>query len=1033
MDAIAITDHGNLYGAVEFYKEAKKQGIKAILGAEIYLAFEGMEQQRPGIDDKRYHLILLVKNEKGYRNLVKILTAAHLQGFYYKPRVDEEFLSAHAEGLIALSACLSGRISKHILAGNPKEAEQTALRYAAMFQKGNFYLELQRHPNIPDQEKVNAGLLTIAEKTGLPIVATADSHYLRPEDAEAQDILMAINAGAKSEDPERLTLKSDDFSLKSSEDMAELFSDIPQAVENTSVIADSCDFEFELGTNKLPPYPLPEGKTADEYLRELCSERMVKKPQYANSKEAAERLEHELLVIKQTGFAPYFLIVQDFVNWAKEKHIIVGPGRGSVGGSLVAYVLGITNIDPIKYNLLFERFLTPDRISMPDIDLDFADHRRDEVIEYVAEKYGRDRVAQIITFGTMAARAAIRDVGRALSYEYGYCDRVAKMIPFGYTLSDALDKTEEFSELYRSDERAERLIDLAKKLEGVARHASTHACGVVISAEPLDESVPLQHPTQNEHTIVTQYEMHGVEDLGHLKMDFLGLKNLSTIEETLQRIYAVHGVSVDIENIPQDDKKVYKLLQKGDTTGVFQLESDGMRRYLKQLKPTEFEDIIAMVALYRPGPMELIPEYIARKHGRKEIEYLHPKLKDILQNTQGICIYQEQLMRIAQDLAGFSLSEADVLRKAVGKKIESLLLEQKEKMVQGMIKNGIDQRSAAQIWEWMLPFARYGFNRSHSAAYATIAYETAWLKANYPVEFMSALMTGERNDIERVAFLISETRKMGIEVLRPDINESFSHFSVVPNRKEIRFGLLAIKNMGEGAVDAIIEERKAKGSFTSMQNFVERVSSRDLNRKATECLIKAGVFDGLGERRQLLNNIDRLLEISREHHTLKEAGQKGLFEGTQLQRPDTLQLEVAEPASEQECLAWEKELLGLYVSSHPLKRVENIITKRALAISKLDPATPFRNFTPEAQRTRIAGIISSMKKIMTKTGKPMLFLNLEDLTDKIEVVVFPSVIERYSSAFQENAIVFVTGHLDRRNGERKFIAEAIEPLVETTP
>ena len=1041
MDSVAITDHGNMYGAIEFYQKAKERGIKPILGAEIYLAFESMHDKRPGVDDKNYHMILLAKDETGYRNIIKILTKAHLEGYYYKPRVDEDFLRAHASGVIALSACLNGRISKYILSKNFKEAEQQARAYEDIFGKGNFYLELQNHPNIPDQKTVNEELVKIAKKTGIPLVATADSHYLRKEDAEAQDILMLINTGAKANDPERLSLKDDDFSLCGADEMAERFADIPEAIENTQKIAEMCNVEIELGKNLLPTFPLPAGKTAEEYLHELCYKGLKEKPQYgghnsAPSQEVIDRLEYELDVIRQTGFAAYFLIVQDFVNWAKQNRIVVGPGRGSAAGSIVAYLLKITNVDPIKYKLLFERFLNPERISMPDIDLDFADTRRDEVIEYVAEKYGRDHVAQIITFGTMAARAVIRDVGRALEYEYGYCDKVAKMIPPGNTLADALEGVDEFKELYKSDEAAKKLIDLAQKLEGVARHASTHACGVVIAADPLTNRVPLQHPSQNDASIVTQYEMHAIEDIGLLKMDFLGLKNLSIIEETLKRIYAIRGKNIDIDTIPLNDPKVFTLLQEGNTTGVFQLESSGMRRYLKELRPTEFEDIIAMVALYRPGPMELIPEYIERKHGKKQITYVHAKLEPILNNTQGICIYQEQLMQIARDLAGFTMGEADVLRKAVGKKIESLLLEQQEKMISGMMKNGISPQVANQLWDWVLPFARYGFNRSHSACYATIAYQTAWLKANFPLEFMSALLTSERNDIERTAFVIEESRKMGIEVLPPSVNESFAFFSAVPEKNQIRFGLLAIKNVGEGIVASIIKERKEHKEYSSIQDFITRVATKDLNKKSMESMIKAGVFDVFGERNQLLHNMERLLNIARENQKIRETGQKGLFDSQPAPASSSVVLEEAEPAPEADVLTWEKELLGLYVTSHPLRSIKHILESKALAIRSLQEAMQeiqntrqqFR-FSRQRERLRIGGVISSVKKITTKAGKPMMFMGLEDLTDKIEVVIFPSVIENYASLLQENKIVFIVGRLDSRDGEKKFLAEEIEEII----
>ncbi len=1020
MDSVALTDHGNIYGAVEFYKKAKDRGIKPIIGSEIYLALESMHQERPNVDDKRYHLVLLVKNEQGYQNLVKLLTKAHLEGFYYKPRVDEELLAKHSEGLIALSACLAGKIPKMIVQRKMGEAEKTALRYQEIFGKGNFYLDIQHHPNSPDQKTANKGLIAISKKYGIPLVATNDVHYLKPEDAEAQDILMLINTGADPNDPERLSLREDDFSLRSPEQMAKDFKSLPEAIENTQKVAEQCNFQFDLGKIKLPTFETPSGKTQDEYLTELCQQGLKKRFGEQPSKEALDRLNYELSVIKQTSFAPYFLIVQDFVNWAKQNRIIVGPGRGSVGGSLVAYLLNITNVDPLKYNLLFERFLNPDRISLPDIDLDFTDRRRDEVINYVAQKYGRDRVAQIITFGTMAARAVVRDVGRAFNYAYSYCDQIAKMIPFGLTLDQTLASVDEFRQAYLSDPQAKKLIDFAKKLEGVARHASTHACGVVISAEPLDKIVPLQHPTQDDQVIVTQYEMHSIEDLGLLKMDFLGLKNLTIIEDTLARIYKVQGKKIDIENIPQGDKAVFKLLQGGETVGVFQLESEGMRRYLKQLKPTEFEDIIAMVALYRPGPMSLIPEYIAGKHKKKRVDYLHPKLKQILGSTYGIAVYQEQIMQIAQELAGFTLSEADVLRKAIGKKIKKLLMGQKEKFIGGATKNGIDENVSLKIWHWIEPFARYSFNRSHAAAYATIAYQTAYLKSHFPVEFMASLLTSERNDVERIGFLITEAKKMGIEVLSPDINESLQNFTVVPPQ-EIRFGLLAIKNVGYNIVETIVKERKAMGTYSSILDFASRINSRDLNKKSLESLIKAGVFDKIAERNQLLFNLERLLDSARETQRIKANGQRGLFDG--LVATNEFQLTATEPASKTEKLNWEKELLGLFVTSHPLEDFRRVFEKKCPSISKI------KTFTNRQVRT--GGLISRIKKIITRGGKPMLFLSLEDLTDKIEVVVFPGIIQKNPSAFQENKIVLLSGRIDLRDGVPKIICEEIEEVTES--
>jgi len=1021
MDSIALTDHGVLYGAVEFFKKAKKKGIKAIIGCEAYVAFEGMHQKRAHIDNRIYHLILLAKNKVGYKNLVKLLTKAHLEGFYYKPRIDHELLAKHSEGLIGLSACLKGKVSQLILGKKIEEAKEAALEYKKIFGNGNFYLELQHHPNIKEQEKVNEVLISFSKELKIPLVATNDAHYLKPEDADAQDTLMLINTGADINDPERLTIKADDFSIKKPEQMIKDFKHVPEAIENTLKIAEQCNFEFKFGQIRLPEFKTPDNQTIEKYLEKLCNQGLKKKYGAFPKKEIVDRLHYELKMIKKMGFSSYFLIVQDFVNWAKEKRIVVGPGRGSVAGSLVSYILNITSIDPLKYNLIFERFLNIGRNELPDIDLDFTDRRRGEVIEYVTEKYGKDRVAQIITFGTMAARAVIRDVGRALGYAYSYCDQMAKMIPFGHNLEETLAKIPEFRQLYETDPKAERLINLAKKLEGVARHASTHACGIVISAKPLDDIVPLQHPTQNHNEIITQYEMYSIEDLGLLKMDFLGLKNLTTIEDTLTRIYAIHKKKIDIENLPLNDRQTYKLIQKGKTIGIFQMESAGFQRYLKQLKPDKFEDIIAMLALYRPGPISLIPEYIARKQGKSKIEYLHPKLKEILKETYGLLVFQESLMLIAQNLAGFSLAEADVLRKAVGKKIKKLLLEQKQKLIQGMKKNGIEESIARKIWEWILPFARYGFNKSHSCAYAMIAYQTAYLKTHYPVEFMSALLTSEKSDVERIGFVIEECNKMGIEVLAPDINESWRNFSVIPHKKQIRFGLFAIKNVGEGIVGTIVSERKANGHFKSIDDFISRISSKDLNKKSLESLIKAGVFDKFSERNQLLHNLERLLEWSRENQKMRSNGQIGLFDTTQM--PTKIRFETTEAATKSEKLSWEKELLGLFVSAHPLEDFHAVLEKKAVKISNIVNL-------PARQNIRIGGIISKIKKIITKTGKPMLFMSIEDLSDKIEVVVFPSIMEKKPTLFKENKIVFVSGKISNRDATPKIICEDIEEIIE---
>lgn len=1028
MDSVALTDHGAMYGLVEFYKKAKKESIKPILGCELYIAYEKMNQKRIGIDDKRYHLIVLVKNKTGYKNLIKLITLANLEGFYYKPRIDKDLLKKYSEGLIGMSACLQGEIPKAIIRKNLEKAENLIKEYINIFGKENFYLEIQPHFNIPEQKEVNKNLILLAKKFGLGIVASNDVHYLKKEDAQAQDILMAVQTGHKLNEEDRLTLKNDDFSFKSSEEMIEIFKDIPEAIENTQKIANLCNFDFEIGNINLPEFTPPQNKMPDEYLKELCYLGMEKKYPNINGlqkEKLNKQLEYELSVIKKMNFSSYFLIVADFVNWAKNNGIVVGPGRGSAAGSLVSYLLNITNIDPIKYNLLFERFLNPERISMPDIDLDFADTRRDEVVEYVSKKYGQNHVAQIITFGTMAARAAIRDTGRALNYSYKFCDTIAKMIPPNMSLNEALNKIKELNQLYTNDPETKRLIDSAKKLEGVARHASVHACGVVISKQPLDELVPIQNAptstnaeTKKSKTLITQYEMRSIEDLGLLKIDFLGLKNLTIIEKTIKLIKKLRNISIDIDKIPLDNEKTFKLFQNSETVGVFQLESSGVRRYLKELKPTELEDIIALISLYRPGPIEFIPNFIDRKFGRKKIEYLHPKLEPILKNTYGIIVYQEQIIEIAKQLAGFSAAEADTLRKAIGKKIKKLLLEQKNKFIEGCIKNNIDANLAKLIFDFIEPFARYGFNRSHAVCYALIAYHTAFLKANYPVEFITSIMNTEQNDIERIAELITECKNMNIEILPPDVNQSFENFTVIldengkPTNK-IRFGLTAIKNVGSKIVEAIIKERKKNGKFQSIDEFLERVQHKDLNKKTLESLIKSGALDEFGERNQLLFNIDRLLDYNREHQRNQKNNQISLFSGaTKIQ---SLKLKEIESASKSEKLQWEKELLGFYISEHPLNDYQEIF-KRLM---------PIKNISEESKNkiVIIGGIISTIKKITTKRGEPMLFVNLEDLTNKIEIIVFPSMFSKKPEIWQENKIIAIKGKVDNRNGNLKIICD----------
>lgn len=1037
MDSLAITDHGVMYGAVEFYNECKKQGIKPIIGCEVYVAQESRFLKRPNVDTVRHHMILLAKDAEGYRNLSKIVTKGHLEGFYYKPRIDEELLFEHAKGIICLTACIQGKIPQQILTKDLEGARATAKKYLEVFGKDNFYLELQHHASIPGQKVVNDELIKIGQELGIGLVATNDSHYLRKDDDKAQDVLMCISTGTKLSETDRLTMLGDDFSLKSPEQMAQEFSHVPEAISNTQKVADLCNFDFELGKYKLPHFALPDGKSQNDYLKELCDQGLIERG-LDKDERAIKQLDYELGVINQTGFASYFLIVADFVNWAKNNGIVVGPGRGSAAGALVTYLMKITDVNPFDYNLLFERFLNPERISMPDIDLDFADERRDEVIRYVEEKYGKNNVAQIITFGTIAARVGIRDVGRVMDYPYSYCDKLAKLVPPFKSLKETLAEVADFKQIYDTDPQAKTLIDMAIRVEGVARHAGTHACGVVVSPVPLDESIPLQFSAQNDNIVVTQFEMTIIEKLGFLKVDFLGLRNLTVIEHTLEQVEAKYDTKIDMSKIPLDDAATFKLLQEGHTTSVFQLESEGMKRYLKQLKPTVMEDIIAMNALYRPGPMQFIPTYIARKHGQEKTTYLHPKLESVLKNTYGLAIYQEQIMQISQVIAGFSLGEADTLRKAIGKKIMDLLMAQREKFIAGALKNNVSQSIAEEIWEWIMPFASYGFNKSHAACYATIAYQTAYLKAHYPAEYMAAVLNSESNDVERISFLIDECKDMGIDVQAPDVNESFKDFAVSSEMK-IRFGIGAIKNVGDKVAEGIVEERQKNGAFKSITDFVTRLDIKLLNKKSMESMIKAGVFDSLEERNKLLQNLEKMLEHARAEEKAKQSAQQGLFGGGSY-KAKQVSLDDCPPSNKQQNLHWEKELLGLYVSGHILEKYRKIIEKRAVPISKvckeLTNDEPVNFFTAgfekrimEGSTVKVAGVIHKMKKIITKNGKAMLFVEVEDLTSKIEVIAFPKILEAKPEVFKDNNIILVSGKADNKDGVPKIIANDVIQLV----
>ena len=1031
MDSLAITDHGVLYGAIEFFMKAKEKGIKPIIGCEMYLTSgDYLSKNNTQEDRTRYHLILLAKNEIGYKNLMKLVSVAHLEGFYYKPRINRALLRKYSEGLIGLSACAEGEVPSNAINGRIEEAEKLALEYQEIFGPGNFFLELQHHPNFPKQNIANEALIKIAKKYNLPLVCTNDIHYVNKEDNEIQDILLCIQTNKKVSDTDRMNLMDFELYLKSPEEMSEHFKEIPEALENTQTIADKCNLEIKLGETQLPHFEFPEGYTAETYLLELVKKGLEKRFGKNITEEHRKRMAYELDVIRKTGFASYFLIVQDFVNWARSQGIIVGPGRGSAAGSFVSYLIGITNIDPIKYDLLFERFLNPERISMPDVDMDFADNRRDEVLNYVRQKYGNDHVAQIITFGTMAARAAIRDAGRALGLPYDFCDKAAKMIPMFSSITGALETVKEFKDLHKDGGDGKKLIDSASRLEGVVRHASMHACGVVITKEPVTEYSPLQKIIGKEEGTVTQYSSSTkssfVEKIGLLKMDFLGLKNLTILQNTLRIVSKTKEVKINIDEIPLDDKKTFELLRQAKTTGVFQLESSGMKRYLKLLQPNTFEDIIAMVALYRPGPMDWIPDFIARKHGEREIKYLHPLLKPILEKTYGVAVYQEQVMQIAQSLAGFTLGEADVLRKAMGKKIFALIQEQKQKFIEGCMRQGIAGTVGEQVFAFIEPFAGYGFNRSHAACYALIGYQTAYLKSRFPAEFMAALLTSDQDNIDRVAIEVAECQEMGIEVLPPNINESFEEFAVIidPETKleKIRFGLNAVKNVGHTVAHEIVEERKRGGKFSSLTNFIERVRHKDLNKKSLEALAKVGVLEELAGRNEVLFSMENILTHSKNLEKLNNSRQNSLFGEADIKLPE-IKLETSIEASKKEKLGWEKELLGLYISDHPVKEYREYLEKMA---------TPIKNITSNSvgQQVSIGGIISKVKKIYLKNQKMMAFATIEDLDSHMEILVFPKILEADGSAWEEEKVILATGKISDKDGEFKLLCDSVKTINE---
>lgn len=1043
MESIAITDHGVMYGCVEFYQESKEQGIKPIIGCEIYVAGKSMHIKQNDKENENYHLVLLVKNETGYNNLMKIVSKASIEGFYYKPRVDHEFLKEHSEGLIALSACLGGEIQSNIIGGNLDKSREIALLYKNIFKDG-FYLELQYH-GIEEQLKVNEELIRMSKEIDIPLVATNDVHYIKKEDYKSHDVLLCIQTAKTVDEEDRMRYPSDQFYLKSPEEMHELFSYVPEALENTVKIAEQCNFDYDFHKSKLPEFPLPEGTDPYEYMRDLCYKGLKERYDHINA-ELKERLEYELGVIKQMGYVDYFLIVWDFIRFSVENSIMTGPGRGSAAGSLVAYTLGITKIDPIKYNLIFERFLNPDRISMPDVDSDFCYERRGEVIDYVVEKYGINNVSQIVTFGTMSARACIRDVGRAMAYPYIEVDRIAKMIPtvLAITINKALELNPELKEAYENETKTKELLDIAMALEGLPRHTSTHAAGVVIASQPLVNFVPLQ---KNEGNIVTQFTMGTLEELGLLKMDFLGLRTLTVLRDAVNMIKENKKTVVDLDNIDYDDKNVYRMLGEGKTVGVFQLESPGMTSFMKDLKPDSLEDIIAGISLYRPGPMAEIPRYIENKRNPEAVEYLTPQLEHILNVTYGVMVYQEQVMQIVRDLAGYSMGRSDLVRRAMSKKKHKVMEEERRNFIYGIvdengtvevpgcIRSGISEEIANKIFDQMMDFASYAFNKSHAAAYAVVAYQTAYLMHYYPTEFIAAMLNSVKGDNEKVAYYIRFANEKGIQILPPDINESYAKFTVQGNL--IRFGLSAIKNVGENIIDSIVKSRYEKGNFLDISDFCNKIDISSINKRVVESLIKAGAFDCFGVyRSQMLSVYEKLLDSISSSRKKNLDGQISLFanfndENIKIQYPKIKEFE------KRHILTMEKEMTGLYLSGHPLEEYEQTLKSRiSIKISDiLANGSLEEEFIQEAKVKDgdiviVGGIITEITKKFTKNNDMMAFIRLEDLYGGIEAIVFPKVFQKFKGLIDEDGLILIKGRVSLREEEQpKILCETIEPLV----
>ena len=1025
MKAIAITDHGNMYGVVNFYKEAKKAGIKPIIGCEVYLAPESRHDDFEVNGVRYYHLILLAENDIGYRNLVQLVSLANIEGMYYKPRVDKELLRKYHEGLICLSACIAGEIPRAIIQDNYEKAERLTEEYIDIFGKDNFFIELQDH-GMAEERKALPGLVKLARSHGLGLAATNDLHYVRRSDSSFHDILLCIQTNRTVDAQDRMRFPSDDFYLKSAAEMRDLFKEYPEAIANTCAIAERCNFDFEFDKRYLPNFPLPDGMTDEMYLRKLCEEKIGSRYEEITS-EIRERLEYELGVIHQMGFDSYFLIVWDFINYSRSEGIAVGPGRGSAAGSIVAYVLGITDIDPLRYKLLFERFLNPERVTMPDIDVDFCYQRRAEVIEYVKRHYGADHVAQIITFGTMLAKGAVRDVGRALNMPYAEIDKIAKLIPsdLGITLDKALKASSELKQAYDENPETKRLIDFARDIEGLPRHSSTHAAGVVIAREALTHYMPVQ---VSEGTLVTQFDKDLVEDLGLLKMDFLGLRTLTVIGDALKNIEKSRGEVLDISKIPLDDKLTADMLCQGKTGAVFQMESSGMTTLVRDLQPSCFADLIPTVALYRPGPLGsgMVKDFIDGRHGKKEVVYMHPLLEPILKETFGVVLYQEQVMQIVQALAGFSLGQADILRRAMGKKKHELLMKQKEGFLLGTKANGIDDDLANKIFELLTHFADYGFNKSHSAAYALVAWQTAYLKAHYPAEFMAAMLTSVMDTNEKVGVYIELCRRMGIKILPPDINASAASFTV--DGTAIRFGLAAVRNVGENAILSLTESREQGGSFSSLPDFCSRIDLRTVNKRVIESLIRCGAFDSLGAKRaQLLAVLDRCVDIATVKQQASAGGQIGLFDDAAMEQADSIVLPDIPEASEQEISAWEKMITGFYITAHPLDRYKDILSN-FLTIEEI-----LGGKVPDKKLVRFAGLISAAKRMTTKKGDTMCFITVEDFTHSIEVVVFPRVFYQHVNLLTVDVPVVIQGRVDLQDDGAKILADVVWNLADYHP